>query len=110
MLHSIRCNRRIEDVDIRVIGFSKDRGAVSVFNSDDVAARQVRVFKVNRVTSKGGVLLDLRRDDVEEYLILGLITLTRGQGGDSATVSRGVILKIEEDKEGRCFSIVKGIS
>ena len=76
MLHSIRCNRRIEDIDVRVAGFSKDRGAVSVFNSDNAAARQVRVFKVNRVASKGGVLLDLRRDDAEEYLILGLIALT----------------------------------
>ena len=76
MLYSIRCNRRIEDVDVRVAGFSKDRGAVSVFDGDDAAARQVRVFKVNRVASKGGVLLDLRRDNMEEHLILGLIALT----------------------------------
>ena len=38
MPHSVRCNRRIEDADVRVIGFSKDRGVVSIFNSDDVAA------------------------------------------------------------------------
>ena len=76
MPHSVRCNRRIEDADVRVAGFSEDGGAVGVFDSDDAAMRQVRVFKVNRVTSKGGVLLDLRRDDVEEHLILGLIALT----------------------------------
>ena len=78
MLYSIRYNRRIEDLDVRVVGFSKDRGAVSVFDSNNVATQQVRVFKVNRVTSKGGVLLDLRCDDAEEYLILGLIALMQG--------------------------------
>ena len=78
MPHSVGCNRRIEDADVRVVGFSEDGGAVSIFDSNNAAARQVRVFKVNRVASEGGVPLDLRRDNAEEHSILGLIALTRG--------------------------------
>ena len=78
MPHSVGCNRRIEDADVGVVGFGEDGGAVGVFDGDDAAARRVGVFKVDGVASKGGVPLDLRRDDAEEHLILGLITLTRG--------------------------------
>ena len=37
MLYSIRFNIRLEDIDIRVIEFSKGRDIVSIFNSNNIA-------------------------------------------------------------------------
>jgi len=37
MLYSIGFNIRLEDIDIRVIGFSKGGDIVSIFNSNNTA-------------------------------------------------------------------------
>ena len=71
MLYSVGFNIRLEDIDIRVTGFSKGRDIVSIFNSNNIAGQVGGVYTVNRVTSKREVLLVLRDNDAEKYSILG---------------------------------------
>jgi len=71
MLYSIRFNIGLEDIDVRVIGFSKGGDVVSIFNSDNTARQVGGVYTVNGVASKREVLLVLRDNNTEECSILG---------------------------------------
>ena len=71
MLCGVGFNIRLEDADIKIMGFSKGGDTVSVFNSDETARRAGGVYIVNRVAGKREVLLVLRDNDAEKCSILG---------------------------------------
>jgi hypothetical protein len=70
MLYSIGFNIRLKDMDIKVIGFSKNKDTVSIFNNNNAARQAGGVYTVNRVTNKREILLVLRDNNIEKYSIL----------------------------------------
>ena len=61
-----RFNIRLEDIDIKIVEFSKNGDVVSVFNSNNVARWAGGVYIVNGVTGKREMSLVLKNNDAEK--------------------------------------------